>query len=156
MPRLTRCVSWVYGSFRLRHLLRPHRGSKALGAPDRACQTSLLYWGSGDQVAVEALWQRQVFKTLRQQVLPADPSSEPKSEIVRALETPGVSPLAVLYLYCTCAVGRGNEPVLRFGATSDTVDVIRQPELGSGGARRSAAGLRQRLHHTGRRSVLHE
>ena len=65
-------------------------------------------------------------------MLPADPSSQPKSEIVRALETPGVSPLAVLYLYCTCAVGRGNEPVLRFGATSDTVDVIRQPELGAG------------------------
>lgn len=120
--------------FRVGYVARPHRGSKGLGAPDRAYQTSFLYWGSGadDQIAAEALWQRQVFQSLRQQVFfPADVASASKSEIVRALNAPGLSPLAVLYLFCTCAVGKGNEPVLRFGATNNATDVLRQAELGA-------------------------
>jgi hypothetical protein len=120
--------------FRLGYVTRPHQGTKGLGAPDRAYQMSLFYWGSGanDRIAVEALWQRQVFQTRRQQVFfPADVESPSKSEIVGALSAPGQSPLAVLYLYCTCSVGKGNEPVLQFGATSAATDVVRQAELGS-------------------------
>jgi hypothetical protein len=39
--------------------------------------------------------------------------------------------MTLMYLFCQCAVGEGNTPVLRFGSTLQVEDRVKQSELGT-------------------------
>lgn len=106
---------------------------KTLGSPDRACGANLLYWGNQtkDVTGIEARWQEQQISNWRNQLFaPLTSSVNPKVDLLKMLNAPAPSPVAVLYFFCQCSVGNGNEPVLRFGNTIQISDIIRRTELG--------------------------
>ncbi|MFZ0133457.1 MAG: CpXC domain-containing protein [Desulfobacterales bacterium] len=110
-------------------------GSKALGRLADAHVGHFLYWGDQPQdvTAVESRWQRQQWAGLQNQFfipsLAAD--SNYKTELVRCLDNPAPLPMAVLYFFCQCAVGAGNDPVLRFGNSTQISEVLGRTELGT-------------------------
>jgi CHAT domain len=108
--------------------------SKALGALANTNRTHFLYWGSGerDVAGVEARRQEQEFAAWANQIF-VPPAREPnrKAALLRALETPAPSPVNLLYLFCHCSVGEGNDPVLRFGGSIQPDDVVRRTEFGA-------------------------
>lgn len=126
-----------FAAFRFRLEYSAHAvsgGSKALGRPDVASRVNLLYWGdhAADTTGKEARWQRSQWSgNSKQQVVPASPPVLPKQEILNALRNPQPAPVAVLYMYCQCSVGAGNDPVLQFGGSMKPEDVVRRTELGS-------------------------
>ncbi|MCK7554904.1 hypothetical protein MKQ70_07755 [Chitinophaga sedimenti] len=108
--------------------------SKALGKLDKAFSANLFYWDDqpGDPVHDEVLWQQQQFGALldNRVNVPEAGDASPKQALVSMLNQPGVTPLAVMYLYCHCSVGDGNTPVLRFGAKPSPDYTISRRELG--------------------------
>lgn len=110
-------------------------GSKALGRLADAHVGHFLYWGDQPQdvTAMESRWQRQQWAGLQNQVfipsLAAD--SNYKTELVRCLDDPAPLPMAVLYFFCQCAVGAGNDPVLRFGNSAQISEVLGRTEIGT-------------------------
>lgn len=109
-----------------------NNGSVALG--DRATTNSmhLLYWGDkpGDDVAVEARWQEGEYSKRKQsRLVPDSALPDLKNQILVALDTPGPSPVCLLYFYCHCSVGNGSETVLRFGNSSKTEDIVEESDL---------------------------
>lgn len=108
--------------------------SKALGHLADTYGTYFLYWGDQpqDKTGMEARWQRQQWATWQNQVfIPTSPGTNSKTELIRLLSDPEPNPVAVLYLFCQCTVGEGNNPVLRFGGTSQAADVLKRTELGA-------------------------
>jgi hypothetical protein len=108
--------------------------SKALGQLADTYRAYFLYWGDQpqDNTGVEARWQRQQWSTWHNQVfVPTSPGANSKTELLRLLSDPEPNPVAVLYLFCQCTVGEGNNPVLRFGGTSQAADVLKRTELGA-------------------------
>jgi hypothetical protein len=99
-----------------------NKGLLGLGDPDKTNSMHLLYWGNkpDDEVAVEAQWQADEYKKRKQsRLLPNPALPDLKKQIIIALDAPGPSPVGVLYFYCHCSVGDGNQPCLRFGNTSE-------------------------------------
>ena len=107
--------------------------SKALGALAKAHQAYCLYWGNHpkDETGVEAAWQRQQFQQWQNQIFVPETLGSPNAyaEVLQAFAAPKRSPTSVLYFFCQAAVGDGNKPVLRFGATSAPVDVLQTTDL---------------------------
>lgn len=110
------------------HLVDP--GSKALGAPARTHRANLLYWGDhpADEVGVEARRQRQAWAGRPNQVFVPEPGGESRNQAIQLLEQPRPAPVGVLYFFCECKVGEGNDPVLSFGGSA--ADQLRRTELG--------------------------
>jgi hypothetical protein len=108
--------------------------SKALGDLEHSYGAHFLYWGDNPQdlVGVEARWQQQLWATLKNQVfIPKAPGPNAKMEVLKLLNEPEPPPVSVLYLFCQCNVGDGNDPVLRFGGTSQATDIVRRTEFGT-------------------------
>jgi hypothetical protein len=107
--------------------------SKGLGSLDATHRTHFLYWGSEPQdlVGHEARRQRTDWSRWPNQVFvpSAQPPADAKAELLRLMGSPQPAPTTVLYLFCHCNLGRGNDPVLRFGPTSDTADIIGRTDL---------------------------
>lgn len=107
--------------------------TKDLGRLDATHRVHFLYWGHDplDLTAKEARWQRDQWKGIQNQIfVPTTvPDPDSKTELLRQLNEPEPAPTAVLYLFCECAVGDGNDPVLRFGGTRQAVDNVRRTEL---------------------------
>ena len=105
--------------------------SQALGDPATTYRAHLLYWGnaSTDAASVEARWQRDLWAEFMPQVVTEPASATPKAALLQVIRAPEPVPMTVLYLFCHCDVGEGNEVVLRFGSTKDRKDIIRQTEL---------------------------
>lgn len=110
------------------HVAEP--GSKALGAPGRTHRANLLYWGDhpGDDVGAEARRQQQAWAGRPNQVFVPSSGGEPRAQAVQLLDQPSPAPVGVLYLFCECKVGEGNDPVLSFGGSA--ADQLRRTELG--------------------------
>jgi len=109
-----------------------NNGSVALGGSSSTHSLHLMYWGSkaGDDVAVESQWQAGEYRKWKQSKLLPDPElPDLKNQIVLAFDSPGPSPVSVLYFYCHCSVGDGAQPCLRFGATSKLEDVVGRNDL---------------------------
>ena len=103
-------------------------GSKALGGPQTAFCTFALYWGEGDEVGTESVWQRQEWQRYRNQnLIPV--GAVRKTEVLTAFSRPQPEPTAVVYFFCHCSVGEGNDPVLRFGSTKAEEDNIRRTDF---------------------------
>jgi hypothetical protein len=108
--------------------------SKALGRPDQAHRLNYLYWGAHplDPIAREALVQRNMWSGAPRRVLvppQGTPAQDARAHLVRLIKTPVPAPVAVLYFFCQCTVGAGNEPQLRFSDAS--ADILRRSELGT-------------------------
>ena len=86
-----------------------------------------------DLTGVGARWQRQVLSGWQNQmVIPSPPVSvEAKRELLQLLSDPSPPTTTVLYLFCQCTVGDGNDPLLRFGNSANAPDVIKRTELSS-------------------------
>jgi CHAT domain len=113
----------------------PKAPSRALGDPATVNSLHFLYWGSDpkDQVGVQSLWQRSEFgKWPRQNFVPDPKGADPKQQVVAALETPQPDPAGILYFYCHCSVKDGSDPVLQFGETSKTPDVVEASDIYQG------------------------
>jgi hypothetical protein len=120
----------------LRHRLgynrRQSTGSRALGAWPHTTRAHLLYWGTDpdDDVAVEAV--RHTAELKQWEPLRLLPDGEPRIASVSAfLAAPSPSPVALIYFYCHCVAGSGEDPYLRFGPTNGPGDVLRRPRMGS-------------------------
>ncbi|HEX2641887.1 MAG TPA: CHAT domain-containing protein [Thermoanaerobaculia bacterium] len=103
--------------------------SKALGSPAAVHQASFLYWGDhpADITGTEARWQRNLWAGLpNQEIVPSATSADRRRELLRLWNDPDPSP-AVLYFFCQCKVGDGNDPVLSFGDSA--ADILRRTEL---------------------------
>ncbi len=107
--------------------------SRSLGSPADTHRAHLLYWNTGrnDQTGQEASWQRTSWKRWDNQIFVPETLQNPKAELLAVLERPAPTPMSVLYLFCQCNAGAGNDPVLRFGSTNAPADTVRQLELGS-------------------------
>jgi hypothetical protein len=108
--------------------------SRSLGGVGNAYSANLLYWGNQpqDPVFAEVNWQQQELSQWPQQVnIPQPTTNNAKIDLLNMLNKPAPSPMAVLYFYCHCSVGKGNTPVLRFGSTNDSTDVVGRIEIGT-------------------------
>jgi hypothetical protein len=126
-------MSFLGLRFRIAYSSRPQLGTKALGRVEDTVHAHLMYWGDDAPTGPESLWQRALWKDWGRQVfLPPLPApADPKSGLIQLLDSPSSeSPLTVLYLFCNCTVGDGNEPVLRFANTNQPSALLRQTELG--------------------------
>jgi hypothetical protein len=128
-------MSFLGLRFRLSYTAHPVQApSKALGRLEETYGAHFLYWGDNPQdlTGVEARWQQQLWAALKNQVfIPTGPGPNAKAELLKLLNEPEPLPVAVLYLFCQCNVGEGNDPVLRFGSTSQPGDVLRRTEFGT-------------------------
>jgi len=121
--------------FRIGYTPYKPQGGKNLGDLQNSYQAYLLYWGTTDPqdpAGAESNWQRQQWATWQNRVIvPATlPSNRAKEELLSLLTEPTPNPMNVLYLFCHCAVGEGNEPVLRFGASVQLTDTLERIDLG--------------------------
>ncbi|OQP47221.1 hypothetical protein A4H97_06865 [Niastella yeongjuensis] len=106
---------------------------RTLGKVESTYSANLFYWGNNtsDPTYIEASWQQQQLANWQQQlIIPGAGSTNAKKELVSMLNQPAASPLGMIYFFCQCSVGDGNNPVLRFGSTSDAADVVNRMELG--------------------------
>jgi hypothetical protein len=110
--------------------------SAALGSLTDAHSVHLLYNNDDqkDLTGTEARWQRDQWAALQNLVFAPTPplDAEAKKRLLELLREPGPSPIATIYFFCQCAVGDGNDPVLRFGATAQPHHIIRRTELQGG------------------------
>jgi CHAT domain-containing protein len=104
-----------------------------LGGRDVAQRINLLYWGrnAGDDVGAEAKWQAEEYVRWGppSAVLPDLSAANLKQQLVLALDSPAPSPVGVIYFYCHCSVGDGNQPVLRFGSSAKRDDTLGRNDL---------------------------
>ena len=107
--------------------------SRSLGALNGTHRAHFLYWGEGpsDITGQEARWQRAQWGAWQNQVFVPQTVQNAKAELLRLLNDPQPSPTSVLYLFCQCSVGAGNNPMLRFGGTNDPANVIVQTDFGT-------------------------
>jgi hypothetical protein len=113
----------------------PRAPSRALGDPAQVNLLHFLYWGSDpkDEVGVQSLWQRNEFgKWTRQNFVPDLNPNDPKKQVVLALERPQPNPTVILYFYCHCSVKDGSDPLLQFGETAKTPDIVEASEIYTG------------------------
>ena len=107
-------------------------GTKALGAVADTRQAYCLYWGNHpkDETGLEASWQRQLFESWKNRILVPETggAGDARAELLQMLSAPR-STTVVIYFFCQAAVGDGNQPVLRFGATSGPADVLQTTDL---------------------------
>lgn len=119
--------------FRVEHKPYPLQGgAKSLGGPVETRRACLLYWGTqaGDTAALEARWQRSEWTPLSSNlIVPDEAAQDPKGELLRFFSTSHQAPVSIVYLFCHCSVGAGNDPVLRFGPTIQPKDVIKGIDL---------------------------
>jgi chaperonin GroEL len=105
---------------------------KNLGSLDNTHGTHFFYWGDGrhDVTELEARAQRAKWSAWRNQLLLPDTSNLAiaKSSVIAELANSSRSPNTVIYLYCKCKVGEGNQAELRFGPKNET-DVLRRTDL---------------------------
>jgi peptidoglycan L-alanyl-D-glutamate endopeptidase CwlK len=110
-------------------------GSKDLGALNDTYRAHYLYWGNNpqDTTGRESRWQEQEWRTWQNQIfVPAfQQATTPKDQLLQSIDDPQPAPVSVLYLFCQCTVGQGNDPVLRFGDTKNKADVVGRTELGT-------------------------
>jgi hypothetical protein len=107
--------------------------AKALVGASGGHRVNVLYWGSNaaDQTLQEADAQRAAWGALpNQRFVPAQNSADPRAEVLATLADPKPSPVAILYFFCQCSVGSGNDPVLEFTDSFDVADAIRRNDLG--------------------------
>jgi hypothetical protein len=110
-------------------------GSRALGRLSDSHRAYLMYWGrdSNDVIGTEAQWQHDAWRKWERQVFVPDPKSpvDRRTAVLEALHSPGPAPVTVLYMFCQCSVGAGNDPVLRFNNGAQPDDVIGRTDLGT-------------------------
>ncbi|MFZ0241052.1 MAG: toll/interleukin-1 receptor domain-containing protein [Desulfobacterales bacterium] len=110
-------------------------GSKALGRLADTHVGHFLYWGDQpqDPTGVEASWQRREWTTMQNQIfIPSSTAgANCKQELIACLDDPTPMPMSLLYFFCQCAVGAGNDPVLRFGSSAQITEVVGRTELGT-------------------------
>jgi len=107
-------------------------GSRAMGDLDISHAMNLLYWGDKptDEVAPEARWQDAEYSMWKWSTkLPVTATGNLKQQLVEALDRPSPPPVAVLYFYCHCTVGEGQNPCLRFGNTAKREDTLSRFDL---------------------------
>jgi hypothetical protein len=115
--------------YRLGYTTHRQAGSKVLGALDQTHRGHVLYWDA-DDIGAESRWQRDVWAGWAGQVfMPRAAAADPKGDVVTLLDNPAPGPMPVLYLFCTCAVGTGNEPVLRFANSAQPSDSLTTTDL---------------------------
>jgi len=107
--------------------------SRSLGALDATHRAHFLYWGDSptDVTGREARWQRSQWGVWHNQVFVPQTAQNAKAELLKLLGDPQPSPTSVLYLFCQCNTGAGNNPTLRFGSTNDSADVVVQTDFGT-------------------------
>jgi hypothetical protein len=107
--------------------------SRSLGALAGTYRAHFLYWGEGpaDPTGEEARWQRTQWGTWQNQIFVPQTVQNAKAELLNLLNNPQPSPTSVLYLFCQCNTGAGNNPILRFGSTNDPANVIIQTDFGT-------------------------
>jgi hypothetical protein len=107
--------------------------SRSLGALDETHRAHFLYWGDApaDITGQEARWQRGQWGGWRNQVFAPQTAQNAKAELLQLLNNPKPAPTSVLYLFCQCNVGQGNNPVLRFGSTNDAANTVTQTDFGT-------------------------
>jgi hypothetical protein len=76
-----------------------------------------------DSASLFHIWPNQIF-------VPQTPQNA-KIELLKLLNDPQPSPTSVLYMFCQCNTGAGNNPILRFGSTNDPANVITQLDFGT-------------------------
>jgi hypothetical protein len=107
--------------------------SRALGALDATHRAHYLYWGDrpNDVTGREAYWQRRQWGAWPNQIFVPQTPQNAKIELLKLLNDPQPSPTSVLYMFCQCNTGAGNNPILRFGSTNDPANVITQLDFGT-------------------------
>lgn len=108
--------------------------SKWLGRVEDSSSLHLLYREAPlpDEISIEASWQEERMDGAgRQSFVPQRKPDNAREEIMAALDNPDESPLSLLYLYCLCSVGEGNNPVLRFGSGTQGTELVTRTDLGS-------------------------
>jgi hypothetical protein len=107
--------------------------SRSLGALDATHRAHFLYWGDSpnDVTGQEARWQRSRWGAWRNQVFVPETAQNAKAELLNLLNDPQPSPTSLIYLFCQCNTGAGNNPTLRFGSTNDPANVIVQADFGT-------------------------
>ncbi|ANY85533.1 hypothetical protein BB934_45785 (plasmid) [Microvirga ossetica] len=121
----------------MKHAGKPKgkRFSKALGGFADTHKVHFLYWGNdpNDPVAKEAKQQRRDWHAWPKQVfVPGDPSAtttEARAAMLDQLLEPKPSPTSMLYIYCHCETGAGNDPGLVFGESATDEDRIDSADL---------------------------
>ena len=107
-------------------------GAKALGDAAATRQAYGLYWGSqpNDVAGAEATRQRTVFSAWQNaRVIPADAGGAGGRAELLDLLAKSDAATVIMYFFCHAAVGNGNQPVLRFGATPAPADVLQTTDL---------------------------
>jgi hypothetical protein len=120
---------------RLSYTSRPTApASKALGSMRATHREYLMYWGQhpADEIGVESRWQREAWKGWEGDVfVPASaaPGGE-REQVLEALEAPTPAPVTVLYVFCQCSVGKGNDPKLCFDSSQTSAATVTRTEMG--------------------------
>ena len=105
----------------------------ALGTLDETRHAYGFYWGNESEIAEEVARQQAEWTKWHNKIFVPDSTlvATPKDQLVELLSKPGRMPPAAFYLFCHCAVGNGNKPVLRFGNTNDDEDNLRPVDWGT-------------------------
>jgi hypothetical protein len=101
----------------------------ALGAPDHAATAWCLFWGDEEATAPVARWHQQHWTAApnRRFVPLADDDRSPKQALLELL---GSNPLpAVLYFFCHHSTSTDRGPLLLFGDTPDSENVLTLMDL---------------------------
>lgn len=120
---------------RLRIGYRAHKMallSRALGPREATVRAHLIYWGGAvnDPISAEAERHRSELADWHPLILPRN-SENRKEELREFLYNPTPRPVGLMYFYCQCATGSGADPVLRFGSTNGSDDVLEMIDLGT-------------------------
>jgi hypothetical protein len=107
--------------------------SCSLGALNETYRAHFLYWGdaANDATGQEAHWQRTIWGAWQNQTFVPQSQQNAKTELLRLLGDPKPAPTSLLYLFCQCNAGDGNNPTLRFGSTNDPANVVRRADIGT-------------------------
>lgn len=119
--------------FRVGHEAHEVSGVRTLGGPGESKRANLLYWHD-DETGIEARRQRERWRELADQVFaPTDPADPDRMEqVLRMLEAPTPSPVAVLYVFCQADAAQPNQPRLRFGGNWAADSGVTHRRLGTG------------------------
>jgi hypothetical protein len=112
---------------RIAYMSHDAHAPRSLGTLDDSHRSHLLYWGDApnDITGKEAQWQRSRWSGWQNQVfVPQFGAQNARAELLKALENPNPAPTSVLYFFCQCNVGAGNNPTLRFGSTNAPENLI--------------------------------